>query len=63
MIQIYKSHRISMELGGFKNANKTPVTERAVQEVRKHVLRIDPTASAVSPLLLLLAVNSIRQQY
>lgn len=41
---IPKSHRISIELGHFKNANKNPVAERAVQEVREHILRINPTA-------------------
>lgn len=42
---IPKSHRmISIELGHFKNANKNPVAERAVEEVREHILRIDPTA-------------------
>lgn len=41
---ILKSHRISIELGRFKNTNKNPVAERAVLEVREHILRIDPTA-------------------
>ena len=53
------SHRISIELGRFKNANKNPVAERAVQEVREHILKIDPTAHAVSSLVLSLAVASV----
>ena len=53
------SHRFSIELGRFKNANKNPVAERAVQEVLEHILKIDPTAHAVSSLVLSLAVASV----
>lgn len=54
---------ISTELGHFKNANKNPVAESAVQEVREHIPRIDPTARAVSSMLLSLTEHCIRQQY
>lgn len=57
--QNLKSHRISIELGHFKNANKNLVAERAVQEVWEHILRIDSTARAVSSLLLSFAVASV----
>lgn len=50
--------------GRFRN-DKSTVAEGAVQKVREHILRIDPTARVVSSLLLLLAAasvnNSIRQ--
>ncbi|XP_056001758.1 uncharacterized protein LOC130048742 [Ostrea edulis] len=57
--KILQSHRISVEIGRFKNANKNPIAERAVQELREHILRIDPTARAVSSLVLSLAVASV----
>ena len=53
------SHRISVQFESFKNANKNPVAERAVQEVREYILKIDPTAHAVSSLVLSLAVASV----
>lgn len=56
---ILKSYLISIALGRFKNANKNLVAERAVQDVREHILRIDPTARVVSSLLLSLAVASV----
>lgn len=63
---IQKFHPISIEIGRIKNANKNPVAERAVQEVREHILRVDLTARAISPVLLSLAAvayvnKSIRQ--
>jgi hypothetical protein len=57
--QMLQSHRISVEIGRVKNSNKNPIAERAVQELREHILRIDPSARAVSPLVLSLAVASV----
>lgn len=57
--QILESHRISIELGRFKNANKNPVAEHAVQEVWEHILKTEPTARPVSSLLLSLTVASV----
>lgn len=57
--QILKSHRISIELGRFKNGNKNPVAEHVVQEVWEHILKTEPTARPVSSLLLSLTVSSV----
>jgi hypothetical protein len=38
-------------LGRTKNINKNPNAERAVQEVNEHILRLDPCAQTISPLM------------
>lgn len=46
------SYRIYLEVGRIKNINKNLVTERAtIQEVREHILKIDPRARTVSPII------------
>ena len=50
-------------MGVSKNANKNPVAEQAVQEVREHILKIDPTTYAVSSLVLSLAVASVNSTF
>ena len=45
------AHRLCIELGRTKNVNKNPVAEHAVQEVNDHILRLDPCAQAISPLM------------
>ena len=53
------SSRLCIEIGRVKNVNKNPVAERAVQELREHILRLDPTARAITPVSLALAVASV----
>ena len=40
--QLLQQHRIVLELGNSKNANKNPVAEKAVQELEIELLRQDP---------------------
>ena len=42
-----------------QECEKNPVTEDAVQELREHILRLDPTATAITPVSLVLAVASV----
>ena len=53
------SSRLCIEIGRVKNVNKNPVAERTVQELREHILRLDPTARAITPVSLALAVASV----
>jgi hypothetical protein len=56
MLQV---HCISVEIGRVRYINKNPTAERTIQEIREHLLRIDPSARAVSPVVLSLAVASV----
>ena len=53
------SSRLCIEIGRVKNVNKNPVVERAVQELCEHILRIDSTARAITPMSLACVVASV----
>ena len=55
-------HRITIELGQAKNANKNPVAERAVQELEMELLRQEPLGGAVSPLTLAVATSALNSR-
>ncbi len=55
-------HRLNIEVGRVKNANKNPIAERAVQELENELLRQDPTANFVTPLMLSLATARLNSR-
>ena len=56
---LLKHHRITIDIGNAKNRNKTPVAERAVQEVENELLRHDPLGGPVSPVTLSVATATL----
>ena len=59
---LLQQHRISIEVGHQKNANRNPVVERAVQELGDEVLHQDPLGSIVTTLSLATATAQLNEQ-
>ena len=57
--RVLQQHRVSIELGRVKNLNKNPVAEKAIQELEKELLILDPTGGPISPLRLALAITTL----
>ena len=57
--QPLKKYGISIELGRFKNLNKNPVAEKAVQELEDELLRIDPTGGPITEAQLSVALSCL----
>ncbi|KAK3103665.1 hypothetical protein FSP39_020858 [Pinctada imbricata] len=56
---LLKDCRLSLEIGRVKNKNKNPVAERAIQELRDEILRLDPTNRTVNTVSLCLALSAV----
>ena len=57
-----KEHHITLEIGRFKNKNKNPIAERAVQELQGEILRLDPTGNPISQLQLTKVTNHLNSR-
>ena len=57
-----KEHHITLEIGRFKNKNKNPIAERAVQELQGEILRLDPTGNPISQLQLTKVTNRLNSR-
>ena len=55
-------HNITVEVGNPKNANSNPVAEKAVQDVEKELLRVDPTGAQVSSTTLAVACCTLNSR-
>ena len=55
-------HRLKLELGDAKNANKNPVAERAVQELERELVRLDSTGGQVSQVDLATATAALNSR-
>ena len=58
-----KHHRIAVEIGRVKNVNENPVAERAIQELKDEILRMDPLCKTVTPVGLSLAVSALDSKF
>ena len=59
---LLSQHRITVEVGRAKNANKNPVAERAVQELEEEILRKEPGCRYVTPLSLAIATATLNSR-
>ena len=59
---VLKANGISLDLGNVKNINKNPVAERCNQELEKELLKIDPSGSPVTPLVLSTATDVLNSR-
>ena len=55
-------HRLKLEPGDAKNANKNPVAERAVQELERELVRLDSTGGQVSQVDLATATATLNSR-
>ena len=61
-IQPLKDKGILIELGRFKNPNKNPVADKAIQELEDELIRIDPTGAAIDCAQLTTAVSNLNSR-
>ena len=54
-----RENNIVVEIGNPKNKNSNPVAEKAVQDMEKELLKIDPTGARVSSTALAIACNNL----
>ena len=57
--ELLAKHRICIEVGRVKNQNKNPVAERAVQELERELLKLEPMGGPVTQLDLTVAVANL----
>jgi hypothetical protein len=57
--QPLKDKGILIELGRFKNPNKNPVADKAIQELEDELIRIDPTGAPIDSVQLTTAVTNL----
>ncbi|CAG2247085.1 unnamed protein product [Mytilus edulis] len=60
--ELLRRHRITIEVGRFKNKNKNPVADKAIQELEDEILRQDPNTRCISPLSLTLAIARLNSR-
>ena len=60
--QYLKDHRIHIDLGRVKNANKNPVAEKAIQELEHEILRVIKSPGPLAPLMLHEATASLNSR-
>lgn len=56
---ILRQGRIQLEIGEAKNPNKNPVAERAIQELREELRKLDPREQPVTATELALSISSL----
>ena len=59
---LLSANGISLDFGKVKNINKNPVAERCNQELEKELLRMDPSGSPVTPLMLSTATDTLNSR-
>ena len=59
---VLSSHGVSLDFGRVKNVNKNPVAEKCNQELEKELLRIDPSGSPVTEIVLQDAAHSLNSR-
>lgn len=57
-----KSHNMSVELGDEKNINKNPIAEKAIEELRAELVRLQPLGGKITPLMLSHAVSNMNSR-
>ena len=60
--ELLRRHRITIEVGRFKNKNKNPVADKAIQVLEDEILRQDPNTRCISPLSLTLAIARLNSR-
>ena len=53
------SHNLSLELGDAKNPNKNPIAEKAIEELRYEIVRLQPKGGKLTPTVLALAISHL----
>ncbi|XP_048586163.1 uncharacterized protein LOC125568287 [Nematostella vectensis] len=57
--KLLQHHRLVLEIGRAKNVNKNPVAEKAVQELEREILQLDPLGGPVSEVALAVATANL----
>ncbi|XP_035686925.1 uncharacterized protein LOC118423072 [Branchiostoma floridae] len=52
-------HRLQIEVGHHKNVNKNPIAERAIEELREELRKIDPLGQPITPAQLAVVTASL----
>lgn len=54
-----KAFNMSLEIGDEKNINKNPIAEKAIEELRAELVRLQPLGGKISPLTLSRAISNL----
>ena len=57
-----KALSLQVELGEAKNPNKNPVAEKAIEELRFEIVRLQPSGGKISPTILARAVSNLNSR-
>ena len=60
--KLLSHYGLSLEIGRFKNCNKNPVAERAIQEIQHELLSQDPVGGSVTSLTLSVAIARLNSR-
>lgn len=59
---VLTSHKIIIELGEAKNLNKNPIAEKAIEELREELLKIQPNGGKISMVTLACALTNLNSR-
>ena len=60
--KILQSHNLSVELGDAKNPNKNPVAEKAIEELRQEIVRLQPLGGKLNPATLAVSLSHLNSR-